>query len=165
MTWVIIPERRCLLCQLDGGSSGKGPGRPFLHICGNLLLVLVAQEEEGESHGGEVELLQQPERFCTPDKKLSLSIKWIPLNRVHLNKHPHAYSRHAKNSGVEIQWFDWIFNPQHRLLHHEILRQTQKFNFQRSSVWSFRPACGQSQDYIRRNDWCAVTLNTSSMPK
>lgn len=61
------PGSRPLLCQLDGGSSGKGPGRLFLHIGRNLLLVLVAQEEERETHGGEVKLLQEPGRFCTAE--------------------------------------------------------------------------------------------------
>lgn len=64
---------RFLLCQLDGGSSGKGPGRLFLHISRNLLLVLIAQEEERETHGGEVKLLQEPGRFCTVGRKLHLS--------------------------------------------------------------------------------------------
>lgn len=35
------------------------------------------------------------------------------------------YSRHAQDSGVEVQRFNRIFNPQHRLLHHEILQQQQ----------------------------------------
>lgn len=47
-----------LLRQLEGGSPRESPGRPFLHICRNLFLVLVAQKEEREPHGGEVNLLQ-----------------------------------------------------------------------------------------------------------
>lgn len=35
---------------------------------------------------------------------------------------PLSYSRHAEDSGVEIQGFNRIFNPQHSLLHHEILQ-------------------------------------------
>lgn len=61
-----LPEPH-VLCELDGSSSGKGPGCPFPHVCRNLFLVLVAQKEEGESHGGEVELLQQPVIFYTPE--------------------------------------------------------------------------------------------------
>lgn len=64
---------RFLLSQLDGGSSGKGPRRLLLHISRNLLLVFIAQEEERETHGGEVELLQEPGRFCTAERKFHLS--------------------------------------------------------------------------------------------
>ena len=35
---------------------------------------------------------------------------------------PLSYSRHAEDSGVEIQGFNRIFNSQHSLLHHEILQ-------------------------------------------
>ncbi len=59
---VTKPREGALLCQLNGGSSGEGPGRPFPQVCGDLLLVLIAQEEERETHGGEVKFLQEPGR-------------------------------------------------------------------------------------------------------
>lgn len=130
---LLISGDRPLLCQLNGGSSRKGPGSLFFHICRNLFLVLVAQEEERETHGGEVKLLQEPGRFYTPKRKLQFTYR-KQSQHTELKTFIHCvtffflgiicckYSRHAEDPGVEIQGFNWIFNPQHSLLHHEILR-------------------------------------------
>ena len=42
----LVSQRLLLLRQLDGGSPGEGPGSLLLHLGGDLLLVLIAQEEE-----------------------------------------------------------------------------------------------------------------------
>lgn len=70
----LIQRHGNLLRKLNGGSSGKGPGCPVLQVCGNLLFVLIAQEEEGETHGGEVKLLQEPGRFFKPGEKHPTSV-------------------------------------------------------------------------------------------
>lgn len=51
-------SKAALLGELNGGSSGEGPGRSFFHVARDLLLVLVTQEVKGEVHGGEVKLLE-----------------------------------------------------------------------------------------------------------
>lgn len=65
----LIEGHGTLLCKLNGGFSGKGPGCPIFQVCRNLLFVLIAHEEEREAHGGEVKLLQEPGRFFTPRRK------------------------------------------------------------------------------------------------
>lgn len=86
---------RPLLCQFNGGSSGKYPGRLLLHVSRNLLLVLVAQEEERETHGGEVKLLQEPARIYKPERKPNLSHKVQFMNKKlfqHQHQHNHTHS-------------------------------------------------------------------------
>lgn len=58
-----------LLRQLDGGPAGESPGSALLHVGGDLVLVFVSQEEEGEAHGGEVEPLQQTGQKLHPAQR------------------------------------------------------------------------------------------------
>lgn len=46
--------------------------------------------------------------------------------QTRLDRSPLPYLRHAKDSGVEIQGFNGVFDPQHGLLHHKILKHTTK---------------------------------------
>lgn len=76
-----------LLCEFKGGCSGKGPGGSISYVCGNLLLVLVAQEEEREAHGREVELLQQSVGMKKKTRQLLLSCNCNRTARPVSNTH------------------------------------------------------------------------------
>lgn len=78
---------RLLLRQLDGGSPGERPGRLFLHICRDLLLILKTQEEERKPHRGEVKLLQEPGRHAEQRQNFEefLSMKEERHNQIRKN--------------------------------------------------------------------------------
>lgn len=104
-----------LLCELERGGPGEGPGRPLLEVQWDVAGALEAQQVVGEAHGGEVDLLQQTGRGYTG---------------YTLVTHPDgsgrgltaAHSRHAQDSGVEFQGPPGVFDSQHGLLQHEVLQ-------------------------------------------
>lgn len=49
------------LRELYCASAREGPCRPLADVLRDVRLVLVAQQIVGETHGGEVDFLQQPE--------------------------------------------------------------------------------------------------------
>lgn len=57
LLWLQVQPR--LLCELQRGGPGEGPGRPLLEVQWDVAGALVAQQVVGEAHGGEVDLLQQ----------------------------------------------------------------------------------------------------------
>lgn len=111
-----------LLCELQRGGPGEGPGRPLLEVQRDVAGALVAQQVVGEAHGGEVDLLQQTGRGYTgytlvtqPDgggRGPGGSGRGLTA----------AHSRHAQDSGVELQGPPGVFDPQHRLLQREVLQ-------------------------------------------
>lgn len=60
LLWLEVQLR--LLCELQRGGPGEGPGRPLLEVQRDVAGALVAQQVVGEVHGGEVDLLQQTGR-------------------------------------------------------------------------------------------------------
>lgn len=64
----------------------------------------------------------EPERkHRTHQKKIHFAAVYVRLDG---NLRPHL--RHAEDPGVEIQGFNGVFDPQHGLLHHKILKHTMK---------------------------------------
>lgn len=53
------PWASYVLSELYGGSAGEGPRRPLFDVGRDVGLFLVTQEVEGETHGREVDFLEQ----------------------------------------------------------------------------------------------------------
>lgn len=105
-----------VLGELHGCTAGEGPRRPLPEVGGDLSGVLVAQEVETELHRGEVDLLQQP----VNKQEVMRHGKEETLVRQEVVG---GASRQAEDTRVEVERTSRIFDPQHGLLHHEVLQR------------------------------------------
>lgn len=104
-----------LLCELQRGGPGEGPGRPLMEVQWDVAGALVAQQVVGEAHGGEVDPLQQTGRSYT-------GYTLVTQTDGGGRGLTAAHSRHAQDCGVELQGPPGVFDPQHRLLQREVLQ-------------------------------------------
>lgn len=58
----------------------------------------------------------------------------IPENHRKKEQRKTDYGRHAEDSGVEVQRLGRVFNPQHGLLHHEVLQKSGPTNVDHRNI-------------------------------